>query len=41
MGLTVMDVQYVAASEMIFNAVKPKLDQSAAKPQPGLRIATR
>jgi glycosyltransferase involved in cell wall biosynthesis len=41
MGLTVMDVQYVAGSEMIFNAVKPTLDQPAAEHQPKLRIATR
>jgi ubiquinone/menaquinone biosynthesis C-methylase UbiE len=46
MGLTVMDVQYVGASEMIFRAVKPKdarvPGSAKAKPaeaRPALRVA--
>ena len=36
MGLTVLDVQYVGGSEMIFKAFKPK---SAKAQRPALRIA--
>jgi dolichol-phosphate mannosyltransferase len=39
LGLTVLDVQYVGGSEMIFRAVKPR--EAAAPPEPAVRPALR
>ena len=39
LGLTVLDVQYVFGSEMIFKAAKPSVPEAAARPR--LRVAGR
>ena len=39
MGLAVVDVQYVGASEMIFQAVKPAMPARGRADRPALRLA--